>query len=1005
MKIKSKSCRIKKKEKLAKYYSLTNNYLVNNLISDNSNIYNKEKNYKTFKNHKSVLIFAVLIFLILISSEIVISLPTPATELFGSVINRRLEQYPIGTNITVYDINGTVCGYFNVTFAGYYGLMSCNGDDLDTFQDEGVREGETISFKINGENGFSLNDTTWSAGVLKRVDLIMNRPPVLNYIDNLTAIQDINFYYVFNATDLDNDTLIYTYLISPSLPSLHFNSSQGTFNITPSNSEVGEHYVRIIVSDGYLEDYQDFTFTVSNINDPPYFINNISNQITNISVPFTYKINCSDPDLNYGDHLIYSLNISNITISPLTGEINWITYHKDVGNYTVNATCEDSFGLEVSQIFNLEVKDANVPPILTPIGNKRNVANVELIINITAYDDNGDDLNYFSNQPYLTITKISSYVAVGRFKAPINTNATYTINISVTDGSLNDFEIISVEVALGPYCGDNTCNVDESCNTCPNDCGVCPEGTGGDNAGGGAGEGTGSGIESNQGEASGEGTSSVAETNSQNSQLSQMFNDQTVQQYICQENWICSNWGECKPIEQIRSINTKIKGVRIRTCRDINFCQTENKKPSLQEECDYVSPTTCFNKIKDNGEEKIDCGGPCPPCPTCFDKIQNQLEEGIDCGGPCDACTFVRYAQLFFEKPSPLKSPQRFVFPWALLIFLLVITASFLLSDFAYLYQIRRKSVPKFSEKLKKYSPIRKKMFHFLTNFDALGIITIIYIFLMGGLFTLNIWVWILSMIFTPIAVSYTIKQFEYKDYRKSLKERKLVRLHNKEIRFFVYEEQKILIEMYTKLENSFENFQLTQNDSNEKEKLELLNEIRVCIKEIAALSKNLIDYKLNEKIKGLLDTVISNSKFKKFAKSYPEAKSALESIREVSSEIIKNKFDLDQESEFISTFKDLTRDKQLMSIILNDKKLIECYNSLVDVYDLIRISHRNYYKNVETTIQKEKVLLAKYEELSKNDNKNKQIQTNKKISSILDSIKVICDSIKKKQELNTQIK
>jgi len=40
-----------------------------------------------------------------------------------------------------------------------------------------------------------------------------------------------------------------------------------------------------------------------------------------------------------------------------------------------------------------------------------------------------------------------------------------------------------------------------------------------------------------------------------------------------------------------------------------------------------------------------------------------------------------------------------------------------------------------------------------------------------------------------------------------------------------------------------------------------------------------------------------------------------------------------------------------------------------------------------------------------KNDNKNKQIQTNKKISSILDSIKVICDSIKKKQELNTQIK
>lgn len=37
------------------------------------------------------------------------------------------------------------------------------------------------------------------------------------------------------------------------------------------------------------------------------------------------------------------------------------------------------------------------------------------------------------------------------------------------------------------------------------------------------------------------------------------------------------------------------------------------------------------------------CGGPCPPCPddtpsptgSCFDLVQNQGEEGVDCGGPC----------------------------------------------------------------------------------------------------------------------------------------------------------------------------------------------------------------------------------------------------------------------------------------------------------------------------------------------------------------------------------
>lgn len=47
---------------------------------------------------------------------------------------------------------------------------------------------------------------------------------------------------------------------------------------------------------------------------------------------------------------------------------------------------------------------------------------------------------------------------------------------------------------------------------------------------------------------------------------------------------------------------------------------------------------TCNDGIQNQGEEGIDCGGPCAPCETCFDGIQNQGEEGIDCGGPCPAC-------------------------------------------------------------------------------------------------------------------------------------------------------------------------------------------------------------------------------------------------------------------------------------------------------------------------------------------------------------------------------
>jgi hypothetical protein len=47
---------------------------------------------------------------------------------------------------------------------------------------------------------------------------------------------------------------------------------------------------------------------------------------------------------------------------------------------------------------------------------------------------------------------------------------------------------------------------------------------------------------------------------------------------------------------------------------------------------------TCEDGIKNQGEEKIDCGGPCKTCPTCEDGIKNQGELRIDCGGPCAPC-------------------------------------------------------------------------------------------------------------------------------------------------------------------------------------------------------------------------------------------------------------------------------------------------------------------------------------------------------------------------------
>ncbi len=48
---------------------------------------------------------------------------------------------------------------------------------------------------------------------------------------------------------------------------------------------------------------------------------------------------------------------------------------------------------------------------------------------------------------------------------------------------------------------------------------------------------------------------------------------------------------------------------------------------------------TCSDGILNQGEEQVDCGGPCAACPLCTDGIQNGGETGVDCGGLCMPCT------------------------------------------------------------------------------------------------------------------------------------------------------------------------------------------------------------------------------------------------------------------------------------------------------------------------------------------------------------------------------
>lgn len=55
---------------------------------------------------------------------------------------------------------------------------------------------------------------------------------------------------------------------------------------------------------------------------------------------------------------------------------------------------------------------------------------------------------------------------------------------------------------------------------------------------------------------------------------------------------------------------------------------------------DNKIPENCYDGVLNQGEENIDCGGPCPLCDPCENGIWDVLlgEQCVDCGGDCGAC-------------------------------------------------------------------------------------------------------------------------------------------------------------------------------------------------------------------------------------------------------------------------------------------------------------------------------------------------------------------------------
>ena len=100
----------------------------------------------------------------------VVAMPRVPSEFRGWVIIDG-EYAEDGTVITVLDSSGTVCGTSSV-LDGYYGPLSCQGDDQATARDEGAELNEPLSFLVDGKEMNTRDAIKWKPAQAKEVNLL-----------------------------------------------------------------------------------------------------------------------------------------------------------------------------------------------------------------------------------------------------------------------------------------------------------------------------------------------------------------------------------------------------------------------------------------------------------------------------------------------------------------------------------------------------------------------------------------------------------------------------------------------------------------------------------------------------------------------------------------------------------------------------------------------------------------------------------------------------------------
>lgn len=269
-----------------------------------------------------------------------------------------------------------------------------------------------------------------------------NEAPVISTENNETCYEDIRYTVDYEA--MDDDPL--TWSLYTDAAFLSMDERYGILDGIPSNDDVGEWFVNVSVTDGYLSDSVNFTLEVLNVNDPPEIT---TLPVNNAYQDSTYALELKGHDIDpTNDTLNWSLrtNAGFLSINSSSRLLVGVPKNEDVGHWWVELTLSDGKGGFDVLNYTLTVNNVNDPPGTPSISISAGTLyeNGNQTISASCFDADlvhGDQLNYTWYVKGIGIIGYGQVIDLSLGKG------NYTLTLRVTDASGNYSEL-SMEISV-----------------------------------------------------------------------------------------------------------------------------------------------------------------------------------------------------------------------------------------------------------------------------------------------------------------------------------------------------------------------------------------------------------------------------------------------------------------------------------------------------------------------------------------------------------------------------